>query len=78
MFTMYDYFEDIIDSVQPDMGDIPQDPARPKLFNVHETSLRLETAQADFFHSITARLFFCKASSIGYTGGSCVFMFKSL
>ena len=55
---MYDCVEDIIDSAPPDMGGIALDPARSKLFNIHETSPRLGTAQGDCFHSITARLLF--------------------
>ena len=49
IFTMYNYVEDITDSVPPDMGGIVPDQARSKLFNVHETSPRLGTVQANFF-----------------------------
>ena len=58
VFTMYDYVEDIIDSTPTDMGGIAPDPVRSKLFNVHKTSPRLETAQADFLHSMRSRLLF--------------------
>ena len=58
MFTMYDYIEDILDSAPTDVGGMSPDPTRSKLFNVHETSPRLGTAQADLFHSMTARLLF--------------------
>ena len=40
------------------MNGIAPDPARSKLFTVHKTSPRLGIAQADFFHSMTARLLF--------------------
>ena len=56
VFTMYDYVEDIIDSAPPDMGGIAPDLSRFKLFTVHKTSPRLKSLQADFFHSMTARL----------------------
>ena len=55
---MYDYIEDIIDSAPPDMNGIAPDPARSKLFTVHETSPQLGTAQAEFFHCMTARLLY--------------------
>ena len=58
VFTMYNYIEDIIDSAPPDMNGIAPDPARSKLFTVHETSPRLGIAQANFFHSMTKRLLF--------------------
>ena len=40
------------------MRGIAPDPARLKLFSVHETSLSLNRAEADEFHSIMARLLF--------------------
>ena len=55
---MYDYIEDIIDSAPPDMRGIAPDPAKSNLFSVHKTSPRLNTVQAGFFHSMTARLLF--------------------
>ena len=58
VFTMYDYIKDIIVSAPPDMRGIAPDPARLKLFSVHETSLSLNRAEADEFHSIMARLLF--------------------
>ena len=58
VFTMYDYIEDIIASAPPDMRGIAPDPARSKLFSVHESSPRLSRAEADEFHSMTARLLF--------------------
>ena len=58
VFTMYDYIEDIIASAPPDMRGIAPDTAKSKLFSVQETSPRLGTAQADFFHNIPARLLF--------------------
>ena len=58
VFTMYDYIEDIIASAPPDMRGIASDPARSKLFSVHETSPRLNRVEADEFHSMTARLLF--------------------
>ena len=56
--TMYDYIEVIIDSAPPDMGGTAPDPIISKLFTVHETSQRFGTAQASFFHSMTARFMF--------------------
>ena len=60
VFTMYVYVEDIIASTPPDMRGIAPDPARSKLFSVHESSLRLNRVEADEFHSMTARLLFAK------------------
>ena len=50
--------EDIIDSAPPDMNGIAPDPAKFKLFTVHETSPRLGAAQANLFHSMTVMLLF--------------------
>ena len=58
VFTMYDYIEDIIASAPPDMRGIAPDPAGSKLFSVHESSPRLNKAETDEFHSMTARLLF--------------------
>ena len=58
MFTMFDYIEDIVASAPLDMRGIAPDPAKSKLFNVHETSPKLNRAGADEFHSMTARLLF--------------------
>ena len=58
VFTIYDYIEDIIVRAPPDMRGIAPDPAKSKLFSVHGSSPRLNTAQADFYHSMTARLLF--------------------
>ena len=58
VFTMFDYIEDIIVSTPPDMRGIATDPAKSKLFNVHETSPRLNRAEADEFHSMMAQLLF--------------------
>ena len=58
LFTMYGYIEDIITSAPPDMRGITSDPARSKLFSVHESSLTLNRVEADEFHSMTARLLF--------------------
>ena len=55
---MYNYIEDIILSAPPDMNGTASDPARSKLFTVHDNSPLLGVAQADFFHSMTARLRF--------------------
>ena len=44
VFTMYDYIVDIIDSAPPGMRGIAPDPAKSKLFSVHESSPRLNTA----------------------------------
>ena len=55
---MYDYIEDIITSIPPGMRGIARDPARSKLFSVHETSPRLSPAEADAFHSMTKQLLF--------------------
>ena len=38
VFTMFDYIEDIVASAQPDMRGIAPDPAKSKLFDVHDTS----------------------------------------
>ena len=58
VFTMYNYIKDIIDSAPNDMKGTAPDPARAKLFTDHEKPPRLETAQANLFHSMTARLMF--------------------
>ena len=58
IFTMYDYIEDIIASAPVDMNGTSPDPARSKVFTVHETSPRLGPAQAEFFHCMTARLLY--------------------
>ena len=57
-FTMYNYIEDIIGSAPPDMNGNTPNPAKSKLFTVHDNSPLLGVAQADFFHSMTARLLF--------------------
>ena len=44
VFTIYDYIKDIIASAPPNMRDIAPDPARSKLFSVHETFPRLSRA----------------------------------
>ena len=44
VFTMYEYIEDIIASVPPDMRGIAPETAKSKLFSVHETSPRLNPA----------------------------------
>ena len=58
IFTMFDYIEDIVTSAPLDMGGISPDPAKSKLFDVLDTSPRLNSREADEFHSITARLLF--------------------
>ena len=55
---MYNYIEDIILSAPPDMNGTAPDPARSKLFTVLDNSPLLGIAQAEFFHSMTARLLF--------------------
>ena len=55
---MYDYIEDIIESAPSDMNGISPDPAKSKLFTVHDTSPRLGYQQAEFFHCMTARLLY--------------------
>ena len=55
---MFDYIEDIIASAPLDMRGIAPNPANSKLFNVHETSPRLNRARADEFHSMAARILF--------------------
>ena len=58
VFTMFDYIEDIIASAPLDMRGIAPDPAKSKLFTVNENTPKLNTAGADEFHSMTARLLF--------------------
>ena len=38
VFTIYNYIEDIIGSTPPDMNGIAPDPAKSKLFTVHDNS----------------------------------------
>ena len=58
IFTVYNYIEDIIGSAPPNMNRIAPDPAKSKLFTVHEDSPLLGVAQAEFFHSMTVRMLF--------------------
>ena len=44
VFVMYDYSEDIIGSAPPDMNRVVLDPAKSKLFVVHESSPLLGVA----------------------------------
>ena len=55
---MFNYIEDIIASAPLDMRGIAPDPAKSKLFNVHNTLPWLNRREPDEFHSLTARLLF--------------------
>ena len=63
VFTMYNYIEDIINSTPSDMGGTAPDLARSKLFTVYKTSPIFGAVQANFFHSMTARLLFAAKQS---------------
>ena len=58
VFTMFNYIEDIVASAPPDMRVIAPDPAKSKLFDVNNTSLRLNRREADESHSMMSRLLF--------------------
>ena len=58
VFTMYNYIEDIINSIPPAMGGTAPDPVKFKLLTVHKTLPRLGIALANLFHSMMARLLF--------------------
>ena len=58
VFTMFDYIEDIVASAPLDMGGILPDPAKSKLFDVHDTLPRLNRRETGEFHSMTVRLLF--------------------
>ena len=58
IFTMYDYIENVIGTDPSDMNRTAPDPARAGLFTVDKTSPRLSSTEAEFFHSMTARLLF--------------------
>ena len=58
IFTMFDYIKDIVTSAPFDMGGISLDPGKSKLFDILDTSSRLNIKEADEFHSMTARLLF--------------------
>ena len=55
---MFNYIEDIVASAPPDMRGITPDPAKLKLFNVHDTLPRFNSKEVDEFNSMTARLLF--------------------
>ena len=55
---MYDYIKDIIGTTPSDMNGTAPDPVSAGLFTVDKTSPRLSAAEAEFFHSMTARLLF--------------------
>ena len=58
VFTMFDYIKDIVASAPLDIEGISPDPEKSKLFDVHDTSQRLNNRETDEFHSMTARLLF--------------------
>jgi hypothetical protein len=55
---MYDYLEDIIESMPDDMNGTSPTPASDNLFDVDEESPALNEKESDFFHRTTARLLF--------------------
>ena len=55
---MFNYIEDIVASAPPDMRGITPNPAKLKLFHVHNTLPRLNSREADEFHSMTVKLLF--------------------
>jgi hypothetical protein len=58
IFTMYDYLEDIIESMPDDMNGTSPTPASDNLFEVDDESPALNEKESDFFHRTTARLLF--------------------
>jgi hypothetical protein len=58
IFTMYDYLEDILESMPEDMNGTSPTPASDNLFDVDDDSPSLNEKESDFFHRSTARLLF--------------------
>jgi hypothetical protein len=58
IFTMYDYLEDILESMPDDMNGTSPTPASDNLFSIDEESPDLNEKESDFFHRTTARLLF--------------------
>jgi hypothetical protein len=58
IFTMYNYLEDIIESMPEDMNGTSPTPASDNLFEVDEESPALNEKESDFYHRTTARLLF--------------------
>ena len=75
---MFDYIEDIVASAPPDMRGIAPDPAKLKLFDVHKTLPRLNSREANEFHSIYHDgkvVVCCETGTAGYTISGCLFVY---
>ena len=58
MFTLYNYFDDIIGTATLDMNGTAPNPGKASLFTVDKSSPFLNVKGSDFFCSTTARLLF--------------------
>ena len=58
IFTMYDYINEIIESLPADMKGMAISPAGPHLFKINEDCEKTDAATADLFHHYTAQLLF--------------------
>ena len=58
MFTMYDYINDILDAVPPDMEGTSISPAGDHLFKINHNGVRLSESRKSIFHHHVAQLLF--------------------